>query len=116
MGFVNARQLGLHFAKHGADFGVKTAGEYEILADMFLSGPLSVPVQECRRAAGDVVRFDPMSDEYGVIDSTGIVRTYFKPVPCGTLNASVRVAAKKAGKCHGSVDNKSYFNAECAKY
>jgi hypothetical protein len=63
-----------------------------------------------------VIRFDPISDEYGVVDRTGTVRTYFKPVPCSVLNASVRVATRQAGKCHSSTDNLSYFNTECLKH
>jgi hypothetical protein len=116
MAFVNARQLGMHFGKHGSEFGATSPQEYEQLADMFLVGALRANVQECRRTGGDVVRFDPASDEYGVIDRTGIVRTYFKPVPCSTLSASVRVAARQSGKCHGSADNVSYFYSECSKY
>lgn len=116
MAFVNARQLGLHFGKHGAEFGAGSPQEYEQLADIFLVGALRASVHECRRAGGDVVRFDPASDEYGVVDGAGVIRTYFKPVPCSTLAASVRVAARQSGKCHSSADNLSYFYLECSKY
>jgi len=113
---VNARQLGLHFSKHGADFGATDARTYEQLADIFLMGALRGNARECRRTGGDVVRFDPASNEYGVIDAAGTVRTFFKPVPCSEVAASVRVATRQSGKCHGSVDNLSYFLSDCLKY
>ena len=113
---MNSRQLGMHFSKHGSEFGAADAGDYEQRADAFLTGVRPAHVQECRRSGGDVIRFDPMSDEYGVIDSTGTVRTYFRPVPCATLNPSLRAAAQRAGQCHGAPDNLTYFRNECLKY
>src|SRR5262249_54413329 len=67
-----------HFARHGGDFGAKTATEYEQQAARFLNGPLQKGVLQTVRPNGDIVRFNPATNEFGVAASNGIIRTYFK--------------------------------------
>jgi hypothetical protein len=115
-GFLNPRQMNRHYTNHGADFGAMSATEYEIFADMFLGGVKILPIQECIRAKGDIVRFNPATDEYGVVDGNGTIRTYFKPVPCSSLSRSVRITMRQAGRCHGHNSNLLYFQSECGKW
>jgi hypothetical protein len=116
MGFINARQLRLHHAEHGVDFGAITADQYEGMADKFLGNPKPPHVYECTRSRGDVIRFDPHSQEYGVLDKNGIIRTYFKPIPCISLPVSERKQMKQTGRCHAHPTNLAYFHEECKKW
>jgi hypothetical protein len=110
-GFLNAKQLNRHYAEHGADFGAASPQEYGTLADAFLGGVKPAHVHECKRSAGDTVRFDPVTEAYGVLDSNGIIRTYFKPVPCSSVPAHQRRAIQQAGRCHGHPNNLLYFQS-----
>ena len=115
-GFLNARQRNRHFTEHGADFGASNATDYEALADVFLGGSTPTGVEECTRKQGDKLRYDPKTEALGVIDAAGIIRTFYKPVPCVTLPANVRSAMKQAGRCHSYANNLSYFQAECKRW
>ncbi|WP_430733403.1 hypothetical protein [Ectothiorhodospira lacustris] len=84
-----------HFKDHGADFGAKNAVDYVRKAEHFLHNP-TAGVLSKTRANGDVVRFDPATNAFGVMDKTGAPRTFFKPDP-----------AK-----HGYPTNLDYFNAQ----
>jgi pyocin large subunit-like protein len=75
-------ELADHYRKHRADFAVLTASDYEAMAERFLASPPVPTILECTRTLGDVVRYDTITMEYGVRSSAGIIRTYFKPVPC----------------------------------
>jgi hypothetical protein len=76
MPFSNARQLNRHFAEHGSEFGAATPQDYEQMADLFLKAPQSLSIRQCRRARGDLIRFDPVSGAYGVLDQNNNVRTF----------------------------------------
>src|SRR5271165_1016470 len=95
-GFLNYRQRARHFSEHGVDFGASNANDYEQIADAFLGGaaPLG-SVHECTRKMGDKVRYDPTTQAYGVLDSRGVIRTFYKPVPCAALTDPQRTAAKQ---------------------
>ena len=108
MARFDAAELQIHYAKHRADFAVSTDKEYERLADAFLSRPLYPDLMQCTRTKGDIVRYDVVTQEYGVLSVSGVIRTYFKPIPC----ASLAVAAPRVN-CHGYVDNVQYFSASC---
>ena len=54
---------------------------YEVLADQFLGAARKPSTLECKRAGGDTIRFDCKSDEYGIQDANGFIRTYFRPDP-----------------------------------
>jgi filamentous hemagglutinin len=92
--FADDAKLLDHFNRHGADFGAKTAAEYAKQADHFLTGPLTPGVLEKTRANGDIVRFNPVTDEFGVVSAKGPIRTYYKPDP----------------SVHGKASNLDYFN------
>ena len=107
-GFAKA-QLLRHYVDHAADFGAQNAAEYEMLADRFLGRTLRAGVLECRRRRGDIVRFDPVTDEYGVLSNERVIRTYFKPVPRTTLTGTI------TRRCHNHPTNLAYFQAECRR-
>ena len=115
-GFLNSRQLNYHFTEHGADFGASNASEYEQAADTFLGGSLPSGIHQCTRRRGDVVRYDPQTQTYGVLDNKGVIRTYYKPVPCSSLPALVRNDVKEAGRCHEHANNFLYFQSECRRW
>ena len=88
-----------HFTRHGADFGAQTPLEYELLAKRFLNQPLGENVVAKTRLAndpGDVVRFNKVTDAYGVKAEDGRIKTFFKPDPAE----------------HGYPTNLDYFNAK----
>jgi filamentous hemagglutinin len=114
-GFESIAQLNYHFQEHGGDFRASTANEYEQMADTFLGGNKGATVHECTRRCGMKVRYDPADESFGVIDSSDVVRTYFKPVPCSSLPGSMRAAVKQAGRCHPCANNLVYFKVECKK-
>jgi pyocin large subunit-like protein len=71
------------------------AADYARNAKDFLQNP-GAGVLSKTRANGDVVRFDPSTNAFGVMDKTGTPRTFYKPDP-----------AK-----HGYATNLDYFNAQ----
>lgn len=70
-----------HFRRHGQDFGAKSAADYEQLADDFLNSPGPTGVVEKIRSNGDLVRYNPATDEFGIVKPDGTIRTYFKLDP-----------------------------------
>ncbi|WP_168734251.1 two-partner secretion domain-containing protein [Pseudothauera nasutitermitis] len=94
--FADQAKLDDHFARHGSDFGARNALEYQSQADRFLTVSKPVGVLEKVRPNGDVVRYNPATDEFGVISSSGNIRTYYKPDPA----------------VHGKGSNLDYFNAQ----
>jgi pyocin large subunit-like protein len=93
-----------HWADHQADFGGIGVARYEARADRFLSKPVHVGIRQCTRKGGDIVRFDLVTDESAVMSTAGVVRSYFKPMPC--------VVIKRKG-CHRLPDNLTYFHETC---
>ncbi len=114
-GFESVAQLNRHFSEHGSDFGASNPSEYEQMADTFLGVVRPDTVLECPRSRGARLRYDPASEAFGVIDAAGIIRTYFRPVPCSSLPGSIREARRKTGRCHQYANNLVYFKAECKK-
>ena len=98
-GFNTAVDLTSHFGDHGADFGASNEVQYERLADDFCGAPLPSGALECRRRNGDIVRYNPMTDEFGVLSRLGVVRTYYKPNPV----------------VHGCLTNEDYFHQTCKR-
>lgn len=76
MPFKHRAALERHFIGHGEDFAVKTADEYERLAEAFMRGPLRDGARECFKRTGELVRFDPRTAEFGVLSQDGIVYTF----------------------------------------
>ncbi|MDZ4021402.1 hypothetical protein PssiTeo3_48170 [Pseudomonas sichuanensis] len=94
--FADQAKLDDHFARHGSDFGAKSSLEYQAQADKFLTASKSAGVLEKTRPNGDIVRYNPGTDEFGVVSSGGSIRTYYKPDPA----------------VHGKGSNLDYFNAQ----
>jgi len=93
-------ELADHFKRHKADFGCTTPEEYEAQADLFLGGPLPAGAFEgIRINSRDVVRFNPNTNEFGIVSRHGVIRTYYKPKP----------------RRHGFGSNYQYFLVECRK-
>jgi hypothetical protein len=93
--FANRSLLQRHFEDHGADFGAATPEEYERQARTFLVGrPGPDTLQSTRN--GDIIRFNPITNEFGVISQHGTIRTYYKPDPAE----------------HGYSSNLDYFYAQ----
>ena len=92
--------LGDHFRRHKAEFDAATPEEYEALADTFLGGPLDANTLECEKASNaDVVRYNYISQEFGVLSPQRLIRTYFKPSP----------------RQHKFKTNLAYYQSECRK-
>ncbi len=66
---------------------------------MFLSRPFGPGLMQCRRKKGDVLRYDTTTTEFGVLSVTGVIRTYFKPVPCVSLPPGAKL------NCHRQPTN-----------
>jgi pyocin large subunit-like protein len=114
-GFESIVQLSRHFGEHGSDFGASNAEEYEQMADDFLGGTKPKDIHECYRNNGSCIRYDPDSEAFGILDRGGIIRTYYKPVPCASVPYHMREATKQAGRCHPCANNLVYFKGECKK-
>jgi pyocin large subunit-like protein len=109
---MDAAILKSHWGDHWDDFAVANAVRYEHLADRFLSGPKVASYFECNRSRGDLVRYNPSTNELGVISKDGIIRTYFKPVRCASLPA----ALSGIKKCHNAPTNMQYVESLCTQY
>lgn len=114
-GFESVSQLREHFTEHGDDLGASNAEAYERLADEFLGGEKPSDVSECTRTCGHIIRYDPNTDIFGILDRDGIIRTCFKPIPCSTVPFAQRASTKQAGRCHKYPNNLVYFRMECTK-
>lgn len=78
--FADQPRLMRHFADHGADFGATTPDLYEQQAGNFLTDADPNTLSRVR-ANGDIVRYNPLTDEFGVLSSNNVVRTYYRPNP-----------------------------------
>ena len=85
-----------HFKKHGKNFRAADAEEYERLADDFLGRPIGKTERECVKANGDKIRYNDYTNDFGVIRSDGVIRTFYKP--------------KLMGQYRTFID---YFEAKC---
>lgn len=77
--FANAITLNFHFDKHKNEFSFASEIEYQMAADMFMSGPIIPPVRECFRATGDRVRFDRKTGWLAIEAPTGFLKTFHCP-------------------------------------
>jgi pyocin large subunit-like protein len=98
-GFSDPYALRSHFAAHQAEFSFATSAEYEEAADKFLTGTKRGTTKEGRRRNGDLVRYDVITEEFGVMSSGKVIRTYFIPDPAD----------------HNFTTNLDYFKHECKK-
>lgn len=89
-----------HFSRHGARLGVATLEEYIKKADIFLGGPKDSDIIECVRQNGNILRYNPVSDEFGVIDANKVILTFY------VINLDLRAKAKYP-------TNINYFQRQC---
>jgi RHS repeat-associated protein len=99
--FASEDLLREHQGRHGPELGCRTPASYERQAGDFLLGPRGPNVLERVRADGTIVRFDQVTNEFGVISANGTVRSYYIPKPN---------AAGAGG--HNYPTNLDYFNAQ----
>jgi filamentous hemagglutinin len=83
-GFKSSQQRLQHFGDHGGDFGAADALHYEALADAFVGGkPPRHTLQSQRPWDDSWIRYNPLTNEFGVLSKDGYIRTYFKPTSTG---------------------------------
>lgn len=66
-----------HFQRHRREFSFETAEEYELAAIAFFAAPLSPTLLECARPSLDIVRFDMVTDHFGVLAGAMFLRTFY---------------------------------------
>lgn len=110
-GFVSAARLTDHFERHGADLGAIDEADYLRKAKIFLERDISgTEVEECFRTQGDLVRYNPVTEEFGVADVAGVIRTYYKPVP-----QHLAPPGTDPAKTHTFPTNLDYFLDACSR-
>jgi pyocin large subunit-like protein len=99
-GWASAALLHHKFRKHGSEFGARSAAQYDGLARTFLYGPLGPRTYEVGRVRDQrTLRYNPDTNEFGVLAPDGRIETYFKPDPV----------------VHGYPSNVDYFLSLCLK-
>lgn len=97
-GFAIRSYLADHHARHGAQLGAADVSQYQEMADTFLGGPRDASTTlECIRRNGDRLRYNQVTEEFGILTSLGVIRTYYKADPT----------------VHGYPHNLAYFLAKC---
>jgi hypothetical protein len=105
-GFADSFERAKHFDKHVTrrqEFAFATASEYEEAADRFLGEPLDPSTTEqCFRtkrdgSTGDMIRYNRVTQELGILRRDGVIWTYFIPDPAR----------------HKRATNLDYFNDLC---
>jgi pyocin large subunit-like protein len=100
IGFEDEGSRDDHYLRHGSDFGLTSAEDYERAAREFLNGPLSTTIQRCvRRGNGDLIRYDSATQAFAVMRSDGTIKTFYKALITW----------------HKYSSNLAYFQAECKK-
>ena len=79
IGFHSRRQLGEHFAKHGADFAPMTVQEYLRAAQALRDAPVGGAIEEIQRPDGTTSRYDRATGAFVAFNADGTIRTFFKP-------------------------------------
>jgi RHS repeat-associated protein len=69
-----------HFKKHGTDFASVNSVDFVRKAKDFLHHPPPDTLSKVR-ANGDVIRYNPGTNTFGVMDKAGSPRTFYKPDP-----------------------------------
>jgi hypothetical protein len=74
-----AGTLGDHFARHGADFGAKSANDYARMADDFFEQSQKAGLPTKIGPDGTIRVYDPASNTFGAFNADGTTKTFFKP-------------------------------------
>lgn len=101
-----------HYGDHASDFGAKSEIEYEQMADRFLGGPKLPGMFECKRKKGDIVRYNPATNELGVLSISRVIHTYYKPKFCSTATPE-QIARRK---CHRQKTHLDYAKKICLQH
>ncbi len=109
LGFPDTTTKLFKFDKHvtiGKEFLYADADEYESNADRFLGEPLDANTLECFRrkrdgTRGDKMRYNIVTQEYGILGNDNKIRSYYIPNP----------APYPIG--HGKGTNERYFRESC---
>jgi pyocin large subunit-like protein len=112
IGFVDDEEWEEHFNDHKDEFGATTKEEYLAMAKAFLEADRSRyrNIRQCTRRNGDIVRFNPDTNEFAVVTITGTIRTYFKPIPSHKAPPGTPLR-----KMHPQRSNMIYFRVECRR-
>ena len=71
-----------HFQRHGPELGLTTEAAYLAAAIELFVLPTSPTVWECVRASGDFVRYDTVTQRFGVLSRDGvIIKSLYFPTP-----------------------------------
>ncbi|MFE9399974.1 polymorphic toxin-type HINT domain-containing protein [Streptomyces flavidovirens] len=85
-----------HWKKHKGDYPqLKNAKQYVEAAKRFMRSE-DPWIQLKVRANGDAVRYNRVTEDFGIMTPSGEIRTYYKPDP----------------RSHGYASNQDYFNAQ----
>ena len=76
---LNPNKLQSHFDKHGAEFNIKTAEEYEKYAKDFMNKEIKDNIEGFVNDNGYVFKYDNKNNIFGTAKPTGITETIFKP-------------------------------------
>lgn len=82
-GFADDALLAEHFGNHGDEFGSASAKAYESAAKNFMKSPNTGNIQMNLRPNGEVVKYDTISNTFGVIKQDGTIKTFMKPDDAG---------------------------------
>lgn len=97
-GFSTPLLLRRHARNHQAEVNAADEAHYLALADAFCGGPLGATIEECtRRSDGAIIRWDPVTDEYGILTADGFIKSYFV----------------QDRTWHPAVSNRAYFEHDC---
>jgi hypothetical protein len=110
-GFADRTRRLTHYGDHAKDFGAADDVQYEQMADIFLGRAVPAGAFECYRIGGDLVRYDPATNELGILAMTGTIHTYFKPKFC--RHATPLELAQR--KCHKQKTHLDYVKKLCTQ-
>jgi pyocin large subunit-like protein len=89
-----------HWGKHWQKFAVPVdVATYASMADDFFGARPPGIAEGQRRGNGDIIRFDPVTEHFGVVDNHGFIKTFY---PAETSE-------------HDEATNAEYFMAEITK-
>lgn len=82
-GFISDSELTDHFDKHWREFGNPSLDEdgYLAMADQFLGEGRCGTIVTVRCRGGDTIRYDPKTQEFGILSAERYIRTYYLPDP-----------------------------------
>lgn len=72
-----------HWGTHGQKFKIRpaNAAAYEMMADAFFGIRPAGIAEGYRRGNGDIIRFDPQTAHFGIVDNQGHIKTFYPADP-----------------------------------